>query len=428
MLLRFGVENHKSIKGYQELNLTASNLTDESTDLIFHGNKNPPVLPAIAIYGANASGKSNILDALGFMRSCILQSHANESLDYCARRTPFLLDEECVQKISTFDCDFILDTTRYSFGFKIDKTSVIEEWLYAYPEGRRQIWYHRNIKDDPIFYFGNFLKGKNRTIEALTRSNSLFISVAAQNNHTQLTKIYQYFKDFFKYTLGFIGTNAANIELELDKYLEDENFRNFINTYLKLADTGIVDLGIREFSIPEEAKPMIEDLSALFKKHLKDDAPGFFDEDKRRIIVFRHRQTGNKKTDFSINNESSGTLALVNILGPIHYALSNGYILIIDELDSSLHPMLSRSLIKLFGSNKNNPKGAQIIFTTHDTNLLDSTLLRRDQIWFTEKDKNGTTHLYPLSDIRTRKGDNIEKGYLQGRYGAIPYLGSTDCL
>jgi AAA15 family ATPase/GTPase len=415
MLLRFGVSNYRSISDYQELLLAASPIKEHQVYVISVNGLDSKILPAIGIYGANASGKSNVLQAFAFMRLMLLKSHANGSATGGIARIPFQLDPEVLKQPSHFDCDVLIDNVRYHYGFVVDDDRVREEWLYAYPSKHRQVWFHRKYNEEPSFYFGKFLKGKNKTIEALTRDNSLFLSAAAQNNHKQLSKIYRYFEENY-----FFRLNAEHGFEHLETaYLDKGMIKTRIIEFLKRADTGIVEAQVEKREGTVTDKSIIENIRT---------ALGSENASVNDTLRFGHQSLGFNSIFLKLGDESRGTLQLLTLLGPLFEALESGKVIIIDELDTSLHSLLSLQLLKLFNSPSSNKGGAQLIFTTHDTNLLGGEGLLCSQIWLTEKDKKGATHLYPLTDIRTRHTDNFETGYLQGYFGGIPFLGGLDVL
>ena len=250
------------------------------------------------------------------------------------------------------------------------------------------------------------------------RKNSLFLSVAAQNAHDQLTPIFRSFADVsFK-----IGTGSGTLAA-LQEFREGQCDGRIIE-FLKNADTGIVAHRFEELPKDATTEPFAAELHALIKKHVPDlekMPPNLFGTKR---LSLGHVGPEGRTVFFDLNNESSGTLRLLSLLKTIFSALDRGTVVVIDELDASLHTYLAEDIILLFNNKKTNPNGAQLIATTHDTNLLSAKLMRRDQIWFTEKDISGATALYPLTDIRTRNTDNIERGYLEGRFGAVPFRGS----
>lgn len=429
MFIRFGFSNFRSIKDYQEISFAASSISDDCANLISFKTIDEKLLPALAIYGGNATGKSNLLLALKFLRHGILKSHTGGNATGHIKREPYLLDNKSHSKPSVFDCDFMLDNVRFHYGFSIDSEHVIEEWLYSYPKKYKQVWFHRNSNEKEPYYFGKALKGKNRTIESLTRKNSLFLSSAAQNNHAMLTPIYEYFKTKLEFDFGR-GEVPPHV---IEGYLEDENEREWLIKFLASADVGIVNVKVESYK--EENSELRDDIIKILTKHVFDDDDVKKQDNSKKLIDLmskgirvEHCCSDGTTVILEFDKESLGTKKLIAILGPIYDSLKMGTLLVIDEIDTSMHPLLSRKLIQLFQEKETNPNNAQLLFSTHDTNLLAGGFLRRDQIWFTEKDNFGSTIIYPLTNITTRKGDNIENGYLQGRFGAIPYLGKLDLL
>jgi AAA15 family ATPase/GTPase len=381
MLLRFRFSNVRSFRTEQELSLIAGPFTD-APESVRHPDAVPEgVLPVAAIYGANASGKTNVLRAIVFLSEAVRLSHREWKPDGPIPREPFLSDEESRRSPSEFEVDFLMNGIRYRYGFRVDSAVVLEEWLYAYPLGKKQTWFHRK-QGKPIL-FGARMPGENRTIESLARKNSLFLSAAAQNNHEALLPVYEWIAIW----PNVIGDRAQYWTFTaalctLPEYLAE------VASLVSAADLGISGV-----------------------KAQKDQWQ----------IHLLHR-LGDREAQFSTEQESHGTMAYLSLLGPVVTALKRGMPLFVDELDGSLHPLLSIQLIRLFDNPATNPKGAQLIFNTHDTNLLSSGVLRRDQIWFTEMKDDGSSHLFPLSDFKPRRTENLENGYLQGRYGAIPFI------
>lgn len=417
MLLQFGVSNYQSIKDRQELSLVATALTDGGVDVLSTPGIKQSVLPAAMIFGANASGKTSVLTGLKLMCDHVRSSHSQGSPGSKIPRRPFLLDEESKSSNTDFDCDFIVENVRYHYGFSFNDDEYTSEWLYAFGVGGKQLWYYRT---GPSVKFGKYIRGQNKSISALMRSNSLFLSVAAQNAHSQLTPIFQFFSDAFIFDLsGRADPTSVAIRYKdgVDKRIVD---------FIKSADAGIVDVEITNQEIESEARGLVNELTALFQKHLPGDSislPNMTEIPKLRLGHY----TGNTESTYlSLNRESKGTIRLLDLMHPAISALDHGLILVVDEIDNSLHTLLSIALVKLFTNKKTNPRGAQLIATTHDTNMLHGKVFRRDQIWFTEKSPEGQTCLYPLTEMSTRKTDNFERGYLQGRFGAVPFLGGIE--
>ena len=420
MLLRFSVQNHLSMRGPQALSLLASPLKDVEAGLIeCPGSPDASVLPAAIIYGSNASGKSNLVAAIRYLYWTVLFSHRRGEPGGGVPRTPFALDPACDKEPSIFDADFVIHGTRYHYGFEGLNNRFSAEWLHAFPNNRRQLLFERNEQD---FRFGRALKGRNRVIADLTRPNSLFLSAAAQNDHEQLSGVVGFFRSLRCDTE--IAVRGPMASMSLTGHDMDARVINF----LERIGTGVIDYRRLEQEIPEEIQVFERELNAVLQKWAKGELELAEGKKRRSIIELAHRGRGGEAIFFDLERESAGTRRLLLLLGHVFRALDTGSVLVVDELDASLHTVACEAILALFSTPDTNPKGAQLIATTHDTNLLGSPLLRRDQVWFAEKDFEGATHLYPLTDIRTRKGDNIERGYLQGRYGAIAFSGALQDL
>lgn len=403
MLLRFVVSNHLSIRDRQELSLVASSLSDTEDGLIECASSPTGfVLPAVVIYGANASGKSNLVGALEAMRRMVLLSYSEGKPDGSVLgRQHFRLDAACAAAPSHFEVDFVLDDVRHHYGFKATGKAFIGEWLLDYPLGRPRTLFEREGGE---FRFGRGLKGRNRLIADLTRENSLFLSAAAQHGHEKLTSVFSYF-------LNINGVRGQTVSRRITSdLLPDEKLDPRVLNFLGKADTGVVDYRLRTGELTERGRELMSKLSQLGVKTPPD---------RESFIELAHRGSeGDVYLD--MEHESAGTRRLLVILTRLFEVLDSGTILVVDELDASLHTQASQALLEFFCSRRTNRADAQLIATVHNTNLLATPPLRRDQVWFAEKAADGATKIYPLSDIRTRKGDNLERGYLQRRYGAAP--------
>ncbi|MFY9741628.1 MAG: ATP-binding protein, partial [Candidatus Sulfotelmatobacter sp.] len=374
------------------------------------------LLPVAAIYGANASGKTNVIRALHFISNAVENSHRIWEPGRGTVRRPFLFGD-WPKKPSSFEVEFALAGIRHRYGFSLDSDKVREEWLYAYPHGKQQRWFTRSEIPERTFSFSRDLPGeKTRTIEGLTRPNSLYLSAAAENNHESLMPVYNFLVKDLRFSLSREHLSRKTVEM-----CNDDKYRSLFLQYLKAADLGVLGLRIERTELDDDGKKFVTALRDAMPKRLQG---AFESATTMSQPWFQHRGQSESPVELSIHNESDGTVAYFSLLGPVVNTLESGGVLCVDELNSSLHPLLALELVRVFNDRKRNPLGAQLIFNTHDTNLLDSSLLRRDQIWFTEKDSSGATHLYPLSDFKPRKNENLERGYLQGRYGAIPFLGS----
>lgn len=433
MLLRFGTSNHRSIRDYQEINFTATALKDNEEGLLSPASikssedensvsNKLKILPVIAIYGSNAAGKSTVLNAIDFFVDTIINSHIGKAKRTGTPYMPFMLDEHSRNEESLYDADFVIEDVRYHYGFKLNGTRFTSEWLFAFNlSSKRQvrsILFHRDHLEDEEFHFGGALKGDNKRISNSVRDNSLFISVAAQNAHPVISKIYEYFLN--KVSTRLVqNTNHVTIGNQLHKYFsENKDNRSKAFSFLKAADIGVSDIDFRASEHDEATLNLLKDVRQILSKHLERN----LDNLQSNNIEARLLHTGENDEKYAIDlaYESSGTLALLQLLGPVFSKLSNGGILIVDELNISLHPLVARELVKLFSSPKTNAGQAQLFFSTHDTGMLTDGLLRRDQIWFVEKNNAGSTRIFSLSRVKVRSTDNFEKGYIEGRFGASP--------
>ncbi len=434
MLIQFRVKNFKSFRDEQVLSLVASSDSDlpDNTSSIPSLRKMKLVKSAI-MYGANASGKSNLVSALDFVKKFVAKS-AEVRPDALVPIRQFQLDEETRTQPSEFEITFVHEGTRYEYGFSVDEKRVYDEWLIAFPKGSAQTWFERPADSDATedeWYFGRYLKGEKNKLIPLTRPNVLFLSIAAKFNNPQLYSVYEWFTTH----LDIIDDEIPDHLLEfitLKRIQKNDDLRNRVKNLLKIADLGILDFTIEESpavsvspDLPEDAPEEIKTLVSLIST-MSESNDGL--QRKQLSVVMQHQM---KEGDtigvrFGINDESRGTRRLFGLSSLLFSVLQKGSVLIIDELDSSLHPVLARELLSMFHNPQINRNGAQIIFNTHDTTLLDLSLFRRDQIWFMEKDNQGASHLYSLLDFKPRKTEAIGKGYLQGRYGAIPFLSNIE--
>lgn len=435
MLLRFGVQNHRSIRDYQEISFLASSLKDNEEGLLSidlpqdneadddSAGMKLSVLPVVAVYGANAAGKSTILKAFDFFYEAILNSHTGTAKTHGTPYTPYLLNDYSIEEPSGYDADFVIDGTRYHYGFTVDGKIIVSEWLYSFNlSSKRQVrsvLFHRDSEAEEIFYFGPALKGDNKRISKSVRANSLYLSTAAQNAHPHLSLILEYFSENISTRLEQLSNPAAITKQLIAYFGKDPDRKKVAFEFLKAADVGITDIDFSEIPYEEKTKKLLSDFETVIKKHLPTMSleNSFNVKTEAKVL---HSGEDEKSYPIELEYESSGTLALLQILGPVFNRLLNGGVLLVDELNICLHPLVSKQLIKLFSYPETNPGRAQLIFSTHDTGMLTGGSLRRDQIWFVEKDRVGASTLYPLSNFKVRSTDNFEKGYKDGRFGAAP--------
>jgi AAA15 family ATPase/GTPase len=419
MLVEFRVGNYRSFSEKQTLSLVASKDTELDDNCLDQGKLR--LLRAAGIYGPNASGKSNLIRALFTMQQIIEEpAKPGEKLPV----TPFKLDEKYSKEPSSFEVTFFHGKVRYQYGFTATAERIYDEWLYAYPKGRAQTWFERNFNrktGETEWNFGSYLKGEREKLKDRTINNILFLSAGAQWNNKQLTNVYEWFSEKLRIILRSERTPIITIDM-LKSTEEEKKWKKlshaYINNMMQRADFGIYGINIREEEIDVEEVEFPPDMpEEIRNKILKNLAV-------RVEFIHRAEPTG-KDIHFSPLEESDGTRRFFELAGPWLLAILEGMTLLVDELEASLHPLLVRELIEVIQSPEVNASGAQLVFTTHDTTLLDPELFRRDQIWFTEKNEEGTTQLYSMSDYKerpVRKGEAMQKGYLAGRYGAIPII------
>jgi len=416
MLLRFGVENYYSIRGYTEISLIASGaIKDKGSDLIESTAIRDQIVPICILYGANASGKTNIYHALRRLRSHVVTSFVERKPNQAIARNVFRLNPECSIKPTRYDCDVVINGVRYHYGFEFDDSRYLGEWLFSFPDGRRRMLFTR---DEEGVSFGKSLRGNNKSIESIGRPNALFLSTAAQGSHEMLTPIFQYFENAWQ-GIG-AGFEIERVEDDLSDGIDKRVIK-----FLQFADTGIVACNVKKRERDPSSRRMIEGLYKVMREAASEDGAQVpeIDIDSPLSEVFLGHMAGDGEVvDLPLGDESRGTIRLISMMDEVFKALDEGTMLCIDEIDVSLHPLIVDEILSLFANKRTNPLGAQLIATTHDTHLIGSAYLRRDQIWFCEKSNRGETRAFPLSEFRTRNTDNIERQYLSGRYGAIPYL------
>ena len=420
MLIEFNVTNFRSIRETLTLNMAASKYyrgLEETNCVDSNIGGLPKLLRSAVIYGPNAGGKSNLFKAMHFMQTFVLSSHALQE-GKKINVVPFAFDADTRELPCEFEIFFVQDHVRYQYGFAANTFRVIREWLFAYPEGKAQRWFERTYdkdKDKEDWYFGSKFTGRRQVWQEATRKNALFLSTAIQLNNEQLKPVFTWFQQ--KLAVMVPG-RKINLQFTLEQCASEEG-KSRIMEFMNSADMSIsgIDVELKKVSISPETLP--SDIPSEVKEKMVRD----LQEKGIPLIRFQHRGNDDKPVFFSITEESDGTQKLFAFAGPWLDVLSKGRILFIDELDTSLHPLLVRFLIENFHSDVTNRNDAQLVFTTHDTSILDTELFRRDQVWFVEKDRENATKLYPLSDFSPRKGEALEKWYLKGRYGALPFIG-----
>lgn len=426
MLIEFRTANFLSFKDMVEFSMLASNDKTHEDDNTFPiNNRNRRILKSAAVYGANGSGKTNFVQAIDFMRDLVLEESP-------IRNCAYKLDRTMKDEPTFFEIIFIKNNIRYRYGFEIDRKSVLSEWLFYVPTTKEASLFKRekqNITISRSFREGNVLRDS-------IKNDKLFLSFVAQLNGASITQsIMEWFEGMS--VMSGLDSNLSNtVNMLLKEGKSGKNRKKQVLNILHKFDIQIEDIAIEErdfvpIAVPanlemsDQMKAVIESINALLEKGGGGKMPP-------RVITYRKTYENGKESgieDFDLRRQDSdGTKKLFALAGSLAQSLETGKTIVVDELESKLHPLVTKEIVKLFNSNISNKKNAQLIFTTHDTNLLQGNHFRRDQIWFTEKDKYGSSHLYSLSEYKPRKDASFQKDYINGRYGAIPYIGDFNSL
>lgn len=436
VLLAFRAENVRSFRDELELSLVATTLAEPHARRTVpwrEGGKPVDVLPVAGLFGANASGKSNVLRAMYDMRSFVLHSFRHGRPTGGLPQRPYRLDPAAVARPSRFEIDIVLCGIRHQYGFTVDRERVVDEWAVRFPKGRAVMLFKREGDDVEI---GAAERAKSRAVRELLRPNALFLSTAASANHPILLPLYRWFER----NLLLAEARSRDMRQALTTtMLDDPTLRHRVLEFLRAADLGITG------AVKRELDPKVKDrLERAVKILVADEDDGestdaatnrpMFDDTFGAQLLHRGAEGD---IEFDTNDESLGTLVWFGLVGPVIKALSDGAVFLADELDASLHPVLVAHLISLFQNPETNQRRAQLIFNSHDTTILGESaadrlaegkghrLLGRDQIWFTEKTNDGATRLYPLTALDPRKDEAVERRYLGGRYGATPIVSRT---
>lgn len=445
MIVSFSVSNFRSFSVEETFSLVASKRIagTHETHAVPIPDSAERVLKAAVIYGANGAGKSNLFKALRFLKSTALES--KKKGDGTGRQA--FKSAASNPEVSGFDLQFIAAGTLYRYGFKLDDVRITEEWLLQVHGGREKILYERVVQDDgAVDITAPGLKEKK--LKALA-------TVGGPQNQTFLATVYATLDEaefggelsgvfsWLQNDLRLIAPSET-YRLLAHKLSKDAEFLEFAGEYLKASSTGVDRLDVQKTEISED------ELSRLVPKEISAAILDDLKAGKKRILQLQHgrelllektdenhwyqisidamhRQNDGQAVRFALADESDGTRRLLNLLPALHHLRTSSAVYFIDEIDRSMHPLLVLKFLEFFLKSCESGQG-QIIVTTHESNLLDLDLFRRDEIWFAEKDANGSTRLYSLSDFNVRKDLEIQKHYLQGRFGAVPFLGGIDRL
>lgn len=408
MLLAFRVANYRSIRDEQELSFIATGFNERTAvEVPIVPKGTIKVLPVLGIYGRNASGKSNVVRALHQMVAMVWSTRLDgeshrEGLRGGSQPVPFLFEQALRSRSTRFEVELLLGKVRYVYGFEFTDNEVRAEWLHAYPHGRRQVWFERIGPGEKDFRFpGEHLKGPKAALVELVRPDALLLGlVSGVARHPQLDPVANWFSRGLSSTQRVIGGRKSPTRMEqryLARFLSGRHGQR-ARQLIMHADLGICGAEVEESGAEE--RPEL-------------------------TVRLRHSSAGGEVA-LPLHEESEGTVLWLSALRRILPVLDRGSVLLFDELTANLHPQLAAEVIRMFQDPNVNDRGAQLLFTSHDVAMLGTQfgapLLDRDQVWFTEKGEDGATELYPLTDLKPRRGENIEHGYLSGRYGAVPDL------
>jgi len=429
MIIEFTVENYLSYRDSKTLSMVASGQVSEHSETNVISNGRTLLLKSAVIYGANASGKSNLLSAMAYMRWFVINSSREGQADEPIDVSPFKLDTATENKPSRFEVVFLMNGIRYRYGFQADCKTVVAEWLFEAKKEKEKPLFLR--EGDGIDVRPGFSEGKE--LESKTRGNALFLSVAANFNGELAGNIIKWFGNLTM-AHGLHEHQYASVSRHM---IQNKSQKSRLVELIQRADLGIEDINVSEEAVVDPtkgAKFFSEEIRKLFSET-------FSNKKNSLSTVHTKYSNGTPSGVVSMNldkEESAGTQKFFRLAGPILESLEQGSILIVDELEAKLHPLLTRVIVRLYHSDVSNPNGAQLIFATHDTNLLEHVKFRRDQIWFAEKDQQQATDLYSLAEIKlvredgsdqkVRKDARYEKDYFKGKYGAVPYLGEFEKL
>lgn len=427
MMLGFQARNVRSFRDQLDFSLEATAMSEEGVPREVpwrQGGGHPlRVLPAAGVFGANASGKSNFLRVIEDMRRLILTSFRSGDRTKRLDHRPFRLDPDYANAPSIYEIELILNGIRYEYGFSIDASQVIWEYARNYPRGKASTIFRREYLD---VHLGEKDRAKGRAVSEILRPNALYLSAASAADHPGLQPLYEWFDS----NLMLCEASSRQQRWAYTTHLmSHEDYRHKIFAMLHAADLGITDARLREPD-PETAERLRRIIKVLQQEMEFEDvqAPKLDDTPFLRIALSHRGKKDSVELDSS--DESLGTLVWLGLIGPILAALTRGTVLLVDELESSLHPVLVTQLVRTFQNPKLNPKGAQLIFNSFEASLLgnsvDDRILGRDQVWFTEKLHDGSTRLYPLTDLGPRKAEAVSRRYLDGRYGATPIVSEAE--
>lgn len=430
MLIDFQFKNYRSFKEENTLSMEAFGFS-QLKDSVISYSSSLKVLPVAAIYGKNGSGKSNVIRAFWFAANFIKNAQRIQHEKSEIPVVPFLLDDYSSEEPTEFKFHYIWNNIKYWYGFSANKNKILTEYLYHAPNGQKATIFVRDTENPDKQYTFTENKSKRKLISEIVAENQLFFSVACTVNDSDCVSAMSWFREGV-----FFSRDYTDIPFQLLEYSDDKKMLNVITEYIKSADVGIHDVQF-EFNneeitddnqfpddMPDGIKTALTQFLRILKGSETDTVAMRMGKVKAKTIHTGIKKDGTQGLfTLSLEDESDGTKKLMGLAPDIHAALSSGGVLFVDELEKELHPILLDYIVSQFQNRETNPNNAQLIFTTHNTKFLKPAVLRKDQVYFTEKDADsGVSELYPLTDFTTKTSDNIENAYLVGKYGAVPRI------
>ena len=381
------------------------------------------LIKAAAVYGPNAGGKTNLLQALRFLRWLVVESATGQKPEAQLPTEPFRLDREATESPTLLELTFIAGKTRFELAVAVTKRRIVQERLVAFPNGKAQTWYDRVWNEETKGFDWTPVKPtdfqRDPGIVEKTRENALFLSTAAQWNNAQVSIVYQWFAK----TLNLSNLAGGLSGLSYGKTAEMVNHsgedRKFITDALRSADLGLAEVDAKRIKVSPEIEKMFESIPNIEREV---GLPSNLFPDLFWQVTFRHNGKSGESFPIAWEDESAGTQRFFSVLGSWVDAVRQSQVICVDELETHLHPSLAAELLRLLFKITDAESRCQLLFTTHNPLLLDMSLLRRDQIWFADKNNEGESFLYPLTDYKPRADESLVRGYLSGRYGAVPFI------
>ena len=416
MLVEFSTQNHRSFRERQSFLMTASN--SRTPNAVATGNNGAPhVLQQACLFGANGSGKSSLIRSMSTMVALVRDSFKDEG-KLIEEYQPHRFHSAWRNAPTEFEVTFLHDGSLFQYGFAYDAKRIWEEWLFERPSAtrkQRQIFTREFDANSNAYNWetsATHLKGERQSWIAQTRDDALFVSTAMQLNAEPLKRPFNWLRRGLR-TIS----NVESISPSTASRFDNEGWKSSVLAFLENADLRLEDVEVKERSVFETSS--FKSLATEHQNQLKSIIPEW--AKTWEIFTYRNDETG-AKTRLDFDDESSGTQTLFNLIGPILISLDKGYTLVVDELNTHLHPLAFRYIARMFCSSRANPHNAQIIFTTHDPSVTEEDFIERDQIWLVEKGDDLASRLTPFSDYKTRSGRPFRRGYLQGRFGGVPRI------